>query len=137
MDTTDALQRLAHARVAHLATVDPAGLPHLVPMVFAMDEDGLYSAVDHKPKSSTRLKRLSNIAANPGVALLVDEYADDWSHLWWVRVDGTAQVIHTGERWDRAVSLLADKYAQYRGQPPTGDVIEVTIARISGWAASP
>ena len=51
----------------------------------------LYSAVDHKPKRSRALQRLENIAANPAVSLLVDDYAEDWSKLWWVRADGTAQ----------------------------------------------
>lgn len=124
------------ARVARLATVDGAGKPQLVPVVFAVDGDSVVTAVDHKPKRTKQLKRLSNISTNPGVSLLVDHYEDDWSQLWWVRVDGMAIVIETGERWEWAVARLADKYPQYRGEPPTGAVIDVTIKRISGWAAS-
>lgn len=135
MDTRAALERMATARVARLATVDTAGAPHLVPLVFAVTGDKVYSAVDHKPKRSPKLKRLHNIAANPRVALLVDEYDDDWSQLWWVRVDGTAETIKTGPEWEAAVELLAAKYPQYRGQPPTGDVIAIRIDRVSGWKA--
>ena len=71
------------ARVARLATVSATGQPHLVPVTFAVDGDMIYTAVDHKPKTTTRLRRLANIAANPQVTLLADHYADDWDQLWW------------------------------------------------------
>jgi len=136
MDSTAALDCFTNARVARLATVDATGAPHLVPLVFAVEGDKIYSAVDHKPKRSTKLKRLANIALNPNVSLLVDHYSDDWAQLWWARIDGPARLIETGEEWERAIERLADKYPQYRGQPPTGDVIEITIDRVSGWSAS-
>lgn len=135
MDRPQLLEYLASSRVARLATVDAAGSPHLVPLVFAVDGDRIYSAVDHKPKRSQLLKRMRNIAANPSVAVLADHYEDDWSRLWWVRVDGTAEVIETGPTWERAIGLLADKYPQYRGHPPDGSAIVITIDRISGWTA--
>ena len=135
MDRPQSLQRLTSSRVARLATVDAAGMPHLVPLVFAVHSDRIYSAVDHKPKRSQMLKRLRNIAANPRVALLADHYEDDWSRLWWVRVDGLAEVIESGPTWDAAIEVLAEKYPQYRGHPPTGSAIVITIDRITGWAA--
>ncbi len=135
MDRREMLRRLDTSRVGRLGTVDTVGRPHLVPLVFARDEERLYSAVDHKPKGTTRLKRLSNIAANPSVTLLVDHYSDDWSQLWWVRVDGTARIIETGPEWERAVARLADKYPQYRGYPPSGAVIAITISHLTGWSA--
>jgi PPOX class probable F420-dependent enzyme len=88
-----ARQRFAAAGVARLATADAAGRPHIVPVTFAVDGDVVYSAVDAKPKRSTALKRLANVAANPAVALLVDHYADDWNELWWVRAYGTGRVV--------------------------------------------
>jgi len=130
------IAKLHDARVARLATVDAAGKPHLVPLVFALDGELVYSAVDHKPKRTTDLKRLRNIGTNPRVALLVDHYEDDWSALWWIRVDGIAEVVETGPVWERAVELLADKYPQYRGHPPDGSVIVITIGRLSGWSAT-
>lgn len=134
---SDALMRsrLAQSRVARLATVDEAGTPHLVPLVFAVDADRIVSAVDHKPKTTTDLKRLRNIAANPSVALLVDHYDDDWSQLWWVRADCQARLIETGPEWEAAVELLANKYPHYRGHVPTGVVVELSIGRLSGWSA--
>jgi PPOX class probable F420-dependent enzyme len=135
MNASEMIHRLAGERVARLATVDGAGAPHLVPLVFAVDNNRIYSAVDHKPKRTQLLKRLRNIAGNSSVALMVDHYDDDWSQLWWVRVDGTAAIIEAGPDWETAITALATKYPQYRGHPPDGSVIIITIDRISGWAA--
>lgn len=121
--------RFAAARVARLATVGADGVPHLVPVTFAVAGDEVFIAIDHKPKTTLNLRRLRNIAANPAVTLLVDEYDDDdWTQLWWVRADGTARVQN------EAVELLRTKYPQYVDNPPQGPVIVVRINRWSGWA---
>jgi PPOX class probable F420-dependent enzyme len=133
--TSDEARTLfATARAARLATVSAAGEPHLVPMVFALAGDTLYSAVDAKPKRTTALRRLANVAANPRVAVLADHYDDDWRALWWVRADGTGRVLDAREPEARdAVALLAERYAQYREQPPTGAVLAIDVERWSGW----
>jgi PPOX class probable F420-dependent enzyme len=137
MDPVAARDRFAAARVARLATAGADGRPHLVPMVFAVDGDTVYSAVDDKPKATQRLRRLQNITANPSVALLADHYDDrDWTALWWVRADGTARLVEPGDaEAARVRELLAARYPQYRGAPPPGTVIAVTVTRWSGWAA--
>jgi PPOX class probable F420-dependent enzyme len=138
VDASDARARFAAARVARLATVAADGRPHLVPVVFALAGDTIYSAVDDaKPKATLRLRRLANIAANPAVSLLADHYAEDWSALWWGRADGVARVIDPGEpAAARARELLAARYQQYGDAPPPGPVIGVAVERWSGWAAS-
>ena len=88
--------RVASARVGRLATVSPGGAPHIVPCCFALVDDVVYSAVDAKPKSTLALRRLDNLRVNPSTALLVDHYAEDWSTLWWVRVDGRGRVVDGG-----------------------------------------
>ncbi|KLL11112.1 MULTISPECIES: TIGR03668 family PPOX class F420-dependent oxidoreductase [Protofrankia] len=93
LDAGEARRRFAAARVARLATVDAAGQPHLVPVTFALQDNAIVTAVDHKPKRSTALRRLANIAANPRVALIADHYDEDWRTLWWARADGLARVI--------------------------------------------
>jgi PPOX class probable F420-dependent enzyme len=128
---------VAEARVARLATTEADGRPHLVPLCFALEGDVLYSAVDRKPKRSTRLKRLENVSLHPEVTLLVDHYEEDWSRLWWVRLRGTARVLEDGPEHDRALSLLAAKYEQYRSEPPPGPVIAVELTEWRGWSASP
>jgi PPOX class probable F420-dependent enzyme len=121
--------------VARLATVDPDGRPHLVPIVFALDGDTLYSAVDWKPKRSSTLRRIENARARPDVTILVDEYRDDWSQLWWVRLRGRARVLDAGDEHERAIGLLADKYAQYRERPPDGPVLAVDVTDVYAWSA--
>ncbi len=132
----DARDLLSSAQVAVLASVRPDGRAHAVPSVFAIDGDYLYTAVDHKPKSTTRLARVENIAANPQVSVLAQHYSDDWEQLWWVRVDGEAAVLESSDHRQKAVDLLIAKYAQYRSQAPSGDVIAVRIDRLTGWAAA-
>lgn len=127
------------ARVARLATADASGRPHVVPVVFAVDGDTLLMAVDHKPKRTTRLKRLSNIAARPEVSLLADHYEEDWEALWWARADGAARLLPpAGESRVSAgrVALLQAKYgAQYDARPPDGPLVAVAVSRWSGWRA--
>ncbi|QTZ90117.1 TIGR03668 family PPOX class F420-dependent oxidoreductase [Streptomyces auratus] len=139
MTTGEARERFARARVAHLATIDDAGRPHLVPVVFALTGDTVVFAVDHKPKRSSQLKRLANIRAHPEVCLLVDVYDEDWDLLWWVRADGTATVLppaETSAASARYVRLLAEKYGQqYADRPPAGPVVEIVVSRWSGWRA--
>lgn len=127
------IERFAAAHVARLATVTPDGRPHVVPIVFALDGETIYTAVDGKPKSSARLQRLANIEADPRVSILVDLYADDWSQLWWVRADGVATVRFEGPEYERGLELLRAKYTQYRDVALDGPVIAVAVDRWASW----
>jgi PPOX class probable F420-dependent enzyme len=122
--------------VARLATVDSDGSPHLVPICFVLSGATVYTAVDRKPKRSTRLRRLENIRANPGVEVLVDHYQEEWSGLWWARLRGRGRIVERGDEHDRALELLATKYPQYRDDPPPGPVLAVDVERWSTWRAS-
>ena len=132
----EARSRFAAARVARLATADAEGRPHLVPFVFAVAGDTVLSAVDAKPKRSTTLRRLANLAVNPAVAVLADHYDDDWTALWWARGDGRGRVVDVESPEGRhALRLLAERYPQYREEPPPGPVLAVDVTRWSGWSA--
>ncbi len=130
----EARARLAAARVARLATAGRDGRPHVVPVTFAVDGDLIYSAVDHKPKTTVNLRRLRNIGENPQVALLADHYAEDWDTLWWVRVDGRASVLENDDRVLHQLDMLAERYEQYRQTRPTGPVVVIEAERWTGWA---
>ena len=132
----DARRLLTTVPVVRLATVGEDGRPHLVPVTFAVHRGSVYTAVDHKPKSTRDLRRLANVRANPRVALLADHYEDDWTRLWWVRVDGRAAVVADAARMAEPVRLLVDRYAQYRDHPPEGPVIAITIETWTGWSAT-
>lgn len=131
--------RFTQSPVARLGTVTPDGTPHLVPVVFAIDSHSdheiVYSAVDAKPKTTSRLRRLANIESNPQVSLLVDHYADDWAQLWWVRVDGVAVIHSDGAQMRTAYGLLRAKYPQYQSVLLNGPVIAVVVSRWSSWHA--
>jgi PPOX class probable F420-dependent enzyme len=128
-------QRVAQARVGRLATVRPDGRPHVVPITFALVGNTVATAIDHKPKATTTLQRLENVAAHPVASVLVDHYDDDWSRLWWVRGDGTAQILHEGPARERAVEWLVAKYEPYRDRPPRGPVIVLDVTRWASWSA--
>ena len=127
--------RVTSARIARLATIDADGRPHLVPIVFAVAGDTLYSAVDRKPKRSTTLRRIENAGARPDVTILVDHYEEDWSRLWWVRLRGRARVLDEGEERERAIDLLVAKYPQYHDERPNGPVLAVDVTEVREWVA--
>lgn len=135
MEPEEARERFAAARVARLATADARGKPHVVPITFALDGDHIVSAVDRKPKRSTALHRLQNLAANPRVAVLVDGWDEDWSRLWWARADGIADVSADDGALRRAQVLLRERYPQYTRVPIDGPVIRIRVERWSGWIA--
>jgi len=136
MDATAMRRRISEMPVARLATVDAAGRPHVVPISFVVDGDTLYFAVDAKPKRTSDLKRLRNIAQNPAVSVLFDHYEDDWTGLWWVRVDGAAQRVDDAAEAGRAIDLLVGRYPQYARARPGGPVVAISIERMSGWSAA-
>lgn len=131
----DARERLAAARVARLATAGDDRQPHLVPVTFAVDGDRVYIAIDHKPKTTTSLRRLRNIRENPRVSLLADHYEEDWEALWWVRADGAARILEEGGQREHPLDALARKYEQYRQTRPDGPVIVIDAVRWTGWSA--
>ena len=131
LDEAGCRARVAAARVGRLATVGPDLRPHVVPVTYAVHGNELFIGIDQKPKSTTDLKRLRNIAENERVAILVDEYDEDWTHLWWVRVDGIARVVESDAA---AIAFLVAKYPQYEADPPRGPVIAIRADGWSGWA---
>jgi len=133
MDAATMRQRVDAARVGHLATTSVDGRPHVVPCCFASRGDTLYTAVDAKPKTTARLQRIRNVEANPVAALVVDHYADDWTELWWVRVDAEARIVTTGPELDAALDLLTAKYEQYRRDRPPGPVIALDVRTWRAW----
>jgi PPOX class probable F420-dependent enzyme len=133
MEEQEMRRRVRDARVARLATVTSGGRPHLVPCCFALSGDVVYSAIDAKPKSTIAVRRLENLRANPHAALLVDHYSDDWSTLWWVRMDGEGRVLDGGDERAAAIVLLTQKYSVYAADPPPGAVVAIDVVGWRGW----
>jgi PPOX class probable F420-dependent enzyme len=135
LEISEMRRRVQEARLGHLATVTPGGRPHVVPICFVLVGSRIYSAVDEKKKQTRRLQRLANVRANGAGSVLVDHWAEDWSRLWWVRMDGRAQVLPEGEETDAALNRLVEKYEQYRRHPPPGPVLAIEVESWSGWSA--
>lgn len=129
--------KLQKARVGRLATVDEKARPHLIPICYVFDGGVFYTAVDAKPKrvEGKQLVRVRNIQANPQVALLVDEYDEDWGRLWYILVRGTATVLDNSGEKQKAMRLLKEKYAQYRTSllPKDALIIRVRPQQMTGW----
>jgi PPOX class probable F420-dependent enzyme len=129
-------RRVAQARVGRLATVDAAGKPHIVPVCFALDGERVVMVVDTKPKTTTELRRVSNIRANPAVSLIIDQYDEDWDELWWIRLDGRAWIVPPGDHFEETIAQLYDKYrGQYGLYGPPGPAIVIEVERWVGWSA--
>ena len=131
--------KLKKARVARLATLDARGRPHIVPVCFAFSGSVFYTAVDRKPKrvAPSRLARLRHIEAAPHVALLIDEYSEDWAELWYILVQGQAKLIAISahEERARAIRRLTAKYPQYAAGMLAADapIIRITPETIISW----
>jgi PPOX class probable F420-dependent enzyme len=128
---------LDRSRVAHLATADRSGVPHLVPVCFCLDGLSVYITADEKPKrTDIPLKRVRNIRENPAVALTVDRWDEDWTRLGWIMLRGPAEILADGQEHDRAQVLLRRRYAQYRVMDLAAlPVIAVRVERVLAWGA--
>ena len=121
-------------RVAHLATADAGGRPHVVPVCFVQREGKFYISIDEKPKRSVRLRRLRNIAENQSVALVFDRYTEDWEELGYVLVFGQASVLAGGAEYEAALAGLRERYAQYRSQALEGrPLVRIEVERVASW----
>jgi PPOX class probable F420-dependent enzyme len=124
------------ARIAHLATADVNGSPHVIPICFVFDGKYFYSPIDEKPKRTApqKLKRLRNIAENPRATLVIDRYDEDWSKLGYVLVFGKARILSSGAKHGKAVQLLRQKYKQYRRMAiDRRPIICLTSAHVRCW----
>ena len=127
---------LDRQRVGHLATADAQGVPHVVPVCFAVAGDTLYTTLDEKPKRGTRtpLKRVRNILENPATAFVADRYDENWARLGWVMLRGRAEILDAGEEHDAAQALLRSRYPQLAAmQIDVLPVIAVRIDRVTSW----
>ena len=126
---------LDQSRVGHLATADAGGMPHVIPVCYAVEGATLYITIDEKPKrQDIPLKRVRNILENPQVAFVADHWDEDWSRLGWVMLRGSAEILDSGAEHDHAQALLIERYPQYRTMHLADlPVIALRIARATDW----
>jgi PPOX class probable F420-dependent enzyme len=140
--TPDIEEFIQRVRVARLATIDSEFKPHLVPVVFVFDGNHFFIPVDEKRKKTKpeKLRRIKNIQGNPNVALLIDEYSEDWSRLAFVMIQGTASVVKSRPQADiqlkQALKKLTTKYTQYQ-KIGTGEMcIIIKPEKVASWRSS-
>jgi len=123
-------------RIGHLATADRGAVPHVVPVCFSLSDDVVYITIDRKPKQGggRPLKRLSNVADNPRVAIVFDHYDEDWRRLAWVMLHGRAEILSAGVEHDLAQTILRARYPQLAVmQIEQLPVIAIRIERVASW----
>jgi PPOX class probable F420-dependent enzyme len=126
------------ARVAHLATADRIGQPHVIPICFVFDGKNFYSSVDEKPKRvlPQKLKRIRNVLENPQVSLVIDHYDEDWRKLGYILVFGRAKIVSRGKKYLQAIRLLRKKYPQYHTMAiDERPMIVIKSEKVMGWGA--
>jgi PPOX class probable F420-dependent enzyme len=132
----DQAELLARAPVGRLATADSNGVPHVIPVCYAVMDGMIYSVLDQKPKRATltRLRRVQNILANPQVSLVVDHYEENWERLWYILISGHAKLLEEGAERPAAIRVLRAKYAQYRTMNiAPNPMIKITPSHVVSW----
>src|SRR5436305_201328 len=135
---TEAETTFVHSqRVARLATADADGNPHVIPVCYAFDGTRFFTPLDEKPKrvAESKLRRVRNIEARPAVALVIDQYDDDWSQLGYVLVQGRAELLEPENTLHtRSLELLRERYLQYRTMAlEKYAVIAITPINVVSW----
>jgi PPOX class probable F420-dependent enzyme len=139
--SSDVEEFIQRARVARLATIDSEFKPHVVPVVFVFDDNHFFIPVDEKRKTAKpeRLKRIKNIKDNPNVALLIDQYDEDWTKLAFVLIQGKASVARKREgnvQVIQAYKKLTTKYIQYQTVGVGEMCIIITPKKVASWSYS-
>ena len=137
MNRTQAWKLVEAARFASLATVGSDGTPHVVPCVIALADETVYTAVDEKPKRTRQLQRLTDLAHSPAATLLVHEWNEDWSRLWWVQLRGSARLVTEESEKSEARRRLLNRYPQYRDPASLEPVLAIDVASWRAWSARP
>lgn len=135
----ESVQRFINAHVvARLATADGGGQPHVIPFCYAFDGEHIYFVVDQKPKRQTGkpIKRIRNMLENPHAAIVIDDYADDWTQLAYVLITGTTALVSDETEYDRLLVLLRERYPQYREMEltfATNAMVRITPTKVHAW----
>jgi PPOX class probable F420-dependent enzyme len=136
-----AWQYLEAHRLGHLATVGECGDPSVVPICYAVDRQAIYSALDEKPKrvAPMALRRVRDLLAHAHVALVVDDYAEDWTKLAFLQVRGSADLLQPGTPGHAAaIALLRARYPQYATMAiERRPLIRIRPTHSTFWRATP
>jgi hypothetical protein len=112
-----------------LATVLPDGSPHVATVCPALDVDRVVIATD------VPSQKASNVRGDPHVAVVFDEYSEDWDGLRQIVLFGRALLLESGPEFRRHRGLLYEKFRQYEATAPIEEgsavIIEIHADRVS------
>ena len=140
--TADTRRFLEAHRLGHVATAGADGAPHVMPVCYALDDEAVYFVADEKPKRrpARELQRLRNLRENPRAALVVDDWAEDWTRLAWVLVRGGTAILDDATAHAAALGRLRARYPQYRtmalDDPAIHPIVRIAADRVRHWRAA-
>jgi nitroimidazol reductase NimA-like FMN-containing flavoprotein (pyridoxamine 5'-phosphate oxidase superfamily) len=101
------LSFLRDHELCRLATASMEGVPHVVPVIYALDGEDVIVAVDYGTK------KLGNLRQNRNVALVVDEFKPNKGLM----IEGDCEILERGKEYLRLLQVLFDKFEYYRKNP--------------------
>ncbi len=110
---TDDEQRelIAQARILQVASLNADGRPHLVPMWFEMDDEGVIVFTTYGTS-----QKVVNLERDPRVTVLL-EAGDAYNQLRGISIDARAEVVRDPQVTARTLALVGAKYGD-RPRPP-------------------
>lgn len=109
------LAYLAEGKLGRLATIDAAGLPHVVPLGWSYNPE--LDTIDVGGRDFARTRKFRNVQGNPNVALVIDDVLPPWQpRCVLIRGHGAALANATGP-----------------AQAPTGPIIRITPTEVISW----
>jgi uncharacterized protein len=101
------MKYLKDHQLCRLATASKDGMPHVVPVIYALDGENVIIAIDYKTK------KLKNLRENPKAAVIVDEYAPNKGLM----IQGDCDILERGKEYLRLLKILFDRFEFYRKNP--------------------
>ena len=95
---------LENAQTLQVASISPDGRPHLVPMWFAVDDEGCLVFTTYRSSQKVR-----NIERDPRVTLLVED-GDVYDELRGVMIEGDAELVDDIDSTRDVMRLVGAKY---------------------------
>ena len=110
------LALLRSARTVHIASINADGRPHLVPMWFELDDEGLIVFTTYG-----KAQKVRNLERDPRVTAMI-EGGEAYNEIHGMSIDGEAEVVRDPRVTMRTLALIGAKMAGRPRPAPDPDV---------------